>query len=255
MPDRTSIPGEREAEVRTSVLSGKFEDITAPSRRLALLKRFKERLASITVTVPGAPEEFLSAILDIVPDDGILILDELKPGPGHDRLLQARRCRVSMFAKGERLQFASELVSHALSNDIAYYRMTLPRQVRHYAQRGAYRVAVPMTQPLPVMVRDAGTHLRGELIDVSLSGIGFTLPRCPWSEGLGMGQVIPLVSLQREPGDVIDVAVEVRFAAVTRDGIGVRVGARYAELERHHAKALERFVVGLERRRLKTLVR
>src|SRR5690606_23153810 len=65
------------------------ERITNPAQIVRLLERVKENRALLTITIPGINTIYNSAILGISFEQKHLLLDELLPADGHERLINA----------------------------------------------------------------------------------------------------------------------------------------------------------------------
>ncbi len=233
-----------------------FENVTIRSRQVALLKRFKDHFVTISVVLPDSQVEYTSAILSIRPDQDCLILDELKPEEGHHRFLETKECTIEIYYKGEGIRFTSQLLSKGMKDDIAYYKIELPRSIHHYLQRTSYRVPITLTEKMPIYVRPMDQDsVEGEVIDLSSGGIGFRLPRTPWTEALKQGDQIPSCRFVLNTGEAISCPVQIRFASRSKDKKYMRIGARFVDLDRAQIKMLERYIVTLDRERLKTISR
>ncbi len=233
-----------------------FENVTLRSRQLALLKRFKDHFVTITVVLPDSKVEYTSAILSIRPEQDYLILDELKPEEGHQRFLETKECTIEIYYKGEGIRFTSHLLSKGMKDDIAFYRIELPKSIHHYLQRTSYRVPITLTEKMPIYVRSQEQDLiEGEVIDLSSGGVGFRLPRTPWTERLKQGDQIAASKFVLNTGEAINCVLLVRFASLSKDKKYIRIGARYVDLDKVQIKMLERYIVTLDRERLKAFSR
>ena len=233
-----------------------FEDVTLRSRQLALLKRFKDHFVTITVVLPDSQVEYTSAILSIRPEQDYLILDELKPEEGHQRFLETKECAIEIYYKGEGIRFTSHLLSKGMKDKIAFYRIELPKSIHHYLQRTSYRVPITLTEKMPIYVRSQEQDLiEGEVIDLSSGGVGFRLPRTPWTETLKQGDQIAASKFVLNTGETINCVLLVRFASLSKDKKYIRIGARYVDLDKVQIKMLERYIVTLDRERRKAFSR
>lgn len=232
------------------------ERVTSRIRLLALLNRFKDHLSILTVTLPNSNTRYTSAILDINATENCLLLDELTPEDGHRRLLQARKCTVEVFTKGQGLRFTTKLVAEGSEKGIGYYKVTMPASMDYYLRRTNYRASLPRGERTPIWFKTQdGTLIEGDVLDLSLGGVGFRVPRSPWAEGLQQGTEIPACRIRLDSGDALYCDIKIRHTGLREDRTYVRVGARFVNLDKRVMKALERHIAALDREHLKSAAR
>jgi c-di-GMP-binding flagellar brake protein YcgR len=233
-----------------------FENVTLKSRQLALLKRFKDHFVTITVVLPDSHVEYTSAILGIRPENDYLILDELKPEEGHQRFLETRECTIELYYRGEGIRFTSPLLSKGMKDDIAFYKVGLPKSIHYYLQRKSYRVPITLTETMPIHIRSQDQELiEGEIVDLSSGGVGFRVPRTPWTETMKQGDQIAWCKFALNTGEAVNCALQIRFASLSKDKAYMRIGAKFIDLEKGQIKMLERYIVTLDRERRKSLAK
>lgn len=231
-----------------------FENVTLKSQRLVLLERFKEQCVRITVILPGSPAEYTSAILSIRPDEEFVILDELKPEEGHQRFMEVKECTVEIYYKGEGIRFTGRLLSKGTKGGTAFYVIPLPPSIHHYLQQVGYRVPITPPEKMPIYLQNQDQDpLEGEVVDLSSGGVGFTAPRTPWTEAMKQGDQITSCRFALNTGETVNCALEVRGVRPGKDKNDVRIGARLVDLDEGQIKMLERYIITLDRERLKSL--
>jgi c-di-GMP-binding flagellar brake protein YcgR len=226
------------------------QHVTQPVQIAGILRRLKDAHALIRVSLPGASESWLSAVIDVQPGRGQLLIDELSPREGNGALQRARRAIVSAQIQGVDISFATNLVEAGQSDGLPYYCMTLPDTIRYWQRRASFRVRVSAATIVPVeLVRDDGVRLSGELVDISAGGIG--------TRHKTARSVLPLLGEEwKDCRIVLPDAQEIRCALEIRyvgrdDRSGLRLGARYLEIARPQLKLAENFVAHLERENLR----
>ncbi len=232
------------------------EHITSRPRLLSLLNRIKDQFAILSVKLPKSNSRYTSAIVAIHPEEDYIILDELTPAEGHDHFLRVRECTIEVFSKGQGMTFTSTLVSKGLENGIAYYKIALPPSIYYYLQRTSYRVPLPLNKRAPLLLRSPDESImEGEIVDVSLGGIGFRLPCTPWTEKLTPGTELPSCQFVLGSGDVLTFDIKIRYAGPGKDKKTIRIGAQFVKLTKRQQKRLERYIMSLDRERLKAASR
>lgn len=232
---------------------GKTEKITDPGRVVGLLTRIVENRGLLTVSLRGANEPYNSALLELHPDRGYMVLDELNPKKGHQQLLTAREMNVHTRLKGVEISFAARVESVGDNAGIAFYRVALPTTLNYLQRRAYYRARVSVAKRVPVRItRDDGTEIDGELRDISLGGIGI---RCSptRAQSLADGEHIPHCAISLPASEKIACKVDVCFVNRSlRDGYWA-IGARFVELSPAQQKRVAEFVATLDRELMKKL--
>lgn len=218
--------------------------IRDPQLIAGLLRRVAEQRALLRVTVPGFQGSYNSAILAVGDALDFLILDELNPRRGHERLVEARRLNVSAQVQGVETRFSSELSEVGQESGIAFYRLPFPAEILHLQRRSSFRVPVGMATPITVVfTRPDASVLRGRILDLSEGGMAVEFKQ---RVGLRPGEVLPC-QLRLPDGQQLRCKLEVRHAAAPEDQNSVRVGGRFIELQPQQRKALMRVVADLQR--------
>jgi len=229
------------------------QELRSEPRILALLERVLEHKTLLTVAVQGLDELYTSMVLEVVPEAGYLVLDELRPRDGHDALHPGRVLHVSCRLGCVSLAFSSAAQRIASAEDGAYYQVPLPDRMRYFQKRGAHRAPVPVSDARPVLfVLEDGRSLAGELRDLSVGGFSARLnPGAPHrlSEGDYIGRC--LVHLDGER--TIETPVTVCHLDDRQRSRRPRMGLRFAGLGPQQLRAVEAAVAALERRQLRRL--
>ncbi len=126
----------------------------------------------LTVYINDRPEAYTSAILEIVPEQAYLVLDELTPTDGHNLLLTEPRISVRAIVEGIELHFATRVTQFGEQDGLPYYRVEFPKFVDYAQRRCQYRVMVPLNQGFEVSFDLSDERqLLGELRDLSVGGL------------------------------------------------------------------------------------
>lgn len=152
------------------------DDSTSPDGQEAeiyvLLKRAFDTRCLLTVYVGPDRTPFTSAILEVVRDGRYLVLDELTPAIGHERIRVEPRIEVRALVDGIELRFESRVTQIGEQDGLPYYKVAFPPEVLYAQRRRQHRVTVPMSQGFEVIVTFADEQeLRGELRDLSVGGL------------------------------------------------------------------------------------
>lgn len=137
-----------------------------------LLKRALETRCLLTVFIGSDRTPYTSAILEVVREGRYLVLDELTPALGHERIQAEPRIEVRALVEGIELRFETRVTQIGAQDDLPYYKVAFPQEVIYAQRRRQHRVTVPLSQGFEVIVTFADEQeLRGELRDLSVGGL------------------------------------------------------------------------------------
>lgn len=226
-----------------------METLTLPARIIGLLKRLKDQRGLLSLTLGGQPEEFLTAIIEINPGDNVMVLDELKPGHGHERLLQLRQLHASAHVDGVSLNFDARLLGSGEKDGAIYYRIALPTALHYIQRRASHRVQLSAAANSKVETTLKGLTIPpGLLTDISTGGIGARYSRNLPSE-LKNGDVVqcvfPLPGLPGQPFACEAIIRMIRHAAETHSP--ARLGLEFQNLTKPQLRLLEKCIMDLQR--------
>src|SRR3569623_334612 len=103
-----------------------MEHISFRPQIAGLLRRLHSSRCLLAVSVGDDARIYNSALLEIDPDGGFVLLDERTPEGGHHALLEHRHCRVRAELKGNNHAFAPALQEAGSRDRIDNYRMEFP---------------------------------------------------------------------------------------------------------------------------------
>jgi c-di-GMP-binding flagellar brake protein YcgR len=231
------------------------ELITLPAQIAGVLKRLQEAHVLLRVSIPGEHQAYLSALLEVHPVDGYLLLDEINPPEGNAALQRTRRLGVSAQLQGVDISFTTELLDAGSNEQIAYYRLAMPKGLRYVQRRTSFRARINLARMVPVMLtRDDGTTLEGQLFDISVGGIG-TRHKPAKSSIIQQGEIWNECVIRLDGKQEVHSAIEVCFIGEDSRTKQMRLGGKFINLTRPQLKLIENFVAALERDWLKKLRR
>ncbi len=227
---------------------GTIEPITAPTQIANLLRRILENRAALMVFIPGQARSFVSALLEVSPASGELVIDGLNPAHGNESLLRAGRFHALASLRGVELGFACRLRKG--DPKLGLHRAALP-EVIHYRQRRAFFRADLAGQNVPIaIIPEEGARIEGVLRDISVGGIGAHL-ELHVVPPIEEGTIVHDCEMGLGPGELVSNPIEVR--SIGFDGIPrrLRIGGRFIDLPPALQNAIQRYVLALQRQWLK----
>jgi flagellar brake protein len=225
------------------------ELIADPARVHRMLQNLWERRVLLSAKLEGDENWYTTALLDVNPMAGTIVLDELAPDKGHERVEVGTRLRVTGVLGGVPVRFAGEVADIAVENDIAYYRVAMPQQLEYLQRRAFFRAYVPRSMELRVqMVMEERFEVTGRLLDVSLGGFGMQFAQeCP----LAPLDIVTVRALQLPEGQTIGCTAEVRYTQPVYGQKLIRAGARFFGLDKPVERTLLRAIYCLEREQIR----
>lgn len=147
------------------------QEITNPAKILRLLERFTKGYNPLTIQILDHKTLHTSCIVSV--DKRQVLLDELLPSTGHQLLLSKRTLQATGKLEGVDVRFATTLKHVDNKSDTLSYSMKLPKTIEYRQRRMNYRVHIPMSMQLPVIIENkAGLKNKGTLRDLSYGGAG-----------------------------------------------------------------------------------
>jgi c-di-GMP-binding flagellar brake protein YcgR len=223
------------------------ERLTTATRIRAVLQQLHQGRELLAASVPGCPDAANTAILGIEQRRAAFYLDELSSASTHQALLRARKLRIDCRLQGTRLHFVARLLKRATDNGLSVYEMALPSTLSRVQRRESFRLRLNPGLSVQLNIPDlAGATVAGEAFDLSATGIGAFLHT---REQPARGDLLQGVALSLPGGQPLQLNLEVRFASRNTGQHMMRIGARFAGLDREQERRIARFLAEQQRKR------
>ncbi len=148
----------------------------AHNDRFQLLEQLQKRHSFIEVKFPRLERSFQSMILELRPEDGLFITDEMYPPEGREKLLEGDIAEVSGRERGLIVNFFSRLLLREVIDGVPAYHLELPDDIGASYRRHAFRVYVEREEDLGIDIRDTeGNPFDARVINLSADGIKISL--------------------------------------------------------------------------------
>lgn len=222
------------------------ERVTAKPQLIGLLQRIKDSRTLLMVHLPDDNTRYTSALLELDLQNGTLVLDELTPAAGNARVAELKRFHATARLSGGQVRFRVDVQSRESGNGVIRYIAGLPEFLTYEQRRNAFRARVPAGLVVPaVLTNDAGTTHECEVLDISTFGIRLDTARGAELSVDDGHQYACNISFPE--GGSISGEVELRFIGEDQVTHRVQIGARFTGLVGPQRKAIERFVMYLQR--------
>lgn len=175
--------------------------------QLELLQR---RHSFIEVKFPRIEQTFQSMILELHPDDGYLVIDELYPAEGRQKLLEGDEAEISAQVPGIKLAFFSKFLVREITEGLPVYRMELPEEIGSTVRRRSFRIYVEREANLSIdLGKVSDQSLEAHIVNLSSDGIKLSL-RGNVSKQLEKNRLIENCLIRLPNGIDIDASIELR---------------------------------------------
>ncbi len=242
--------GDVEAHASEPVVSSLLAAVDPRDSRHLLLKKVYEAHCLLDIRLDADDSAYQSAIIELVPDAGYLVIDTLTPAGGDARAARLPSLRVRTRLQGMEIKFASHIVQRGSQAGLPYYKLRYPQDIEYPQRRSTYRVTVPFDRGVPVRFETrTRTWVRGEIRDLSAHGfcarlLSGDVKNIEQECGQSTACEIDL------PGHgTLRVVVEVRHMLPSRARSAPRVGARFVALDARSERQLERCLAELDSQR------
>ncbi|MBL1277391.1 MAG: flagellar brake protein [Ectothiorhodospiraceae bacterium] len=228
--------------------SQQHENITSPARISSLLRPLMAQHAIISATIAESTQFFNTALLAVDPERDVLIIDELNPKTGHSLFINTRRITLHTLLEGVDVSFTVDLIKEDSENGIAFYEVQFPETIRYLQRRCSFRVPVSAADTIPVEIhtKEKSVHA-GEISDISTEGMCIRLPK---KQNIGLennteeSQCIIQLSDKRN----IQCTFRICHSSQHEPSNNIHIGGHFERLDKIQKRAIERFVIELQRK-------
>ena len=143
--------------------------LTDPDVIRVMLARLIAARCPVFVFFEGDDERYATSLLEIDAAAGALIVDELNPRHGHERVHRGTRLRFSTRLDGVEMRFRANVRAIDGDGAVAAYMLDLPIALDHREQRAVLRTR---TREVAAELRaDDATTINARVLDLSMGGL------------------------------------------------------------------------------------
>jgi c-di-GMP-binding flagellar brake protein YcgR len=231
---------------QTSLGSSRFA-VTRKHSITRLLQLLERRKVLLNVQWPGERQLYATALLGIYPEHGFIVLDELNPRTGHDRLMERGELTAIGRLDGVSVKLTTRLQEMRVKDGVAFYKFAFPQQVYYLQRRDSHRVSLIGTP-----TRFEGrwersgllTNVAGTVGDLSAEGVGLLLDGEP---ALNQGDTLSFCRIRLPQEGAVTFDLEVRHAIYLPARQLTRVGARLLNVDNFSRHRIEAAIARMER--------
>lgn len=238
------------ARDRAWMADGMVEVVDPREARHLLLKKIYETHCLLDIRFDGDTSAYQSAVIELLPDKGYLVIDALTPASGDALASRLPGLQLRTRVQGMEVKFTSRILARGSQQGLPYYKLRYPDEMEYPQRRRELRFTVPFNRGVPVRFETrSGGWVRGEIRDLSPGG---------FCARLLSGDV---ASIQHERGrataceidlpghGTLNATVDVRHMLPSRARSAPRVGACFIELDAEAEQRLQRCLTELARLR------
>jgi len=240
-PLRMSAP-----DATTTQGSSRFA-VTRRSSITRLLQLIERRQVLLNVQWPGEQQRYATALLGIYPEHGFIVLDELNPRDGHDKLVERGELTAVGRLEGVSVKLTTRLLEMRSKDGVAFYKAAFPEQIYYLQRRESHRVSlVGLPTPFQGQLDRSGDTqtVTGSVGDLSAEGVGLLLDG---DVRLQVGETLNRCRIRLPQSGNVSFDLEVRFAAYLPARQLTRIGARLLNVDKFSRHGIEATIARLER--------
>ena len=225
------------------------------SEILSLIKKITKHHALINVSIAGIEDVYSSAILEINKEENYLVLDELHPIEGNDKLEINKKITLQTQYQGAMVKFKSIITAANQNDDGHYYKIPIPDSVDFKQRRNTHRVYVGIDETIPVcLINEEDVMFTAELRDISLGGVSLRINE-PSHVSLPENEDIPACFIAASDTKKIKTSLVLLHVEKTREKGALKIGAAFTGMSNMDRRLLEQFIAELERKMIKKIKR
>ena len=228
-------------------------EITARREIISLLRQIGEKNQLVRMLVRGEGDVCVTAILDLDPDAGTMLLDCSMDRAQNLRILASESLRLETTLDKIRIVFAAEHVEAATWEDRPAVRCAIPASLVRLQRREYYRMETPLVNPvrvtIPMVIDDSSAIEPFTVSDISVGGIALLDSKLLLTNRHEQQLVGCSLAL---PDGVVSTTLMVRNSielTLLNGKSSRRVGCEFVDLSRAGMAIVQRYITKLERER------
>jgi len=228
---------------QTYSLRGKGEIL----EKLRLIEKHQVLLKAVP---SGESSGFLTTIIKLIPEKGLIALDVSANKSLNSRLMEAQGLTFSTRVDGIDTRFSVNAITEATLNGQSVFAIPVPESLYWLQRRRHYRVPISYSMTMKCQVPLASGQL-GEfgVLNVSLRGLALMDRAGQIDRSVPVGHAFDKCRLDLPIFDAEQFRLEVRYqleTAADAHHTGLRVGCAFREFSRGFEVRLQKFMYELE---------
>lgn len=224
--------------------------LRSPREIAFLLRGLIKRGDRTTVLFQEGRQSFLTVLLDISEDAGLLYFDIGGSNDTNQAFLKSEQSTFTTFVDGIRIQFSAKKGQEIKWRGESAFAVPLPKSLLRLQRREFFRLSLPTTKPYICRLQRGSKQEKSfPLHDISVGGVGIFSPHPLDYEPL---EKLENCWIDLHDTGVLAVTLEVRYVNPLESRTGKplwHLGCRYVKLSPLNETLIQRFMARLEAER------
>ena len=221
--------------------------LTAADDIQHLFKRISTKHSLLSVLIDSSDEYYGSTIIEINNKENYLVIDELYPKDGHEKIQAGTGLMFNTQYQGAFVNFSSIVEAIGENDKAAYYKIALPEEVEYHQRRNTYRIATSVSEPIPItLVNEDDVMIKGELRDISHGGLCIRINDISHIS-ITSEDYVPTCLIHVENRQKILTSINICHVEKINETGSLRIGAEFANMSKIDRRELEHLIASLER--------
>ena len=222
----------------------------SPREVIFQLRGMIKRGDRVTVLFQEGRQSFLTVLLDLSEDKGLLCIDIGGSNEMNQAFLKSEQSTFATFVDGVRIQFTAKKGREVTLNGETTFAVPIPASLLRLQRRECFRLQLPSTKPYICRIRRGSPQEKAlPLHDISIGGIGIHAPQPLDYEPL---EKLENCWIDLHDSGVLAVTLEVRYITPIESRTGKpfwHLGCRFVNLSPLNETLIQRFMARLEAER------
>ena len=216
-----------------------------------ILRAMMKSSALVTAYFGNGKDFVVTALLDVNPEAGMLVLDSGSNPQLNERLLRSQRVSIVSSQDGVKVQFELSSIEATSFEGRLAFRALFPPNLLKLQRREYYRLPTPILNPLKCQLpAETGGVVETTIGDISLGGV--SLIGQPPGIKLEPGKLFDNCRIILPDVGTVNIGLLVRnsFPMTLRNGsVTRRTGCAFVDLPPNQEAMIQRYIIKLERDR------
>lgn len=239
-------------------LSDNWHDYRVESRReiIALLRQIGEKHQLVRMLVNGEADVCVTSVLDVDPDEDLLVLDRSIDRAQNRRILEAEKINCETSLDKIRILFTIENLRELEYDGDRSIACDIPTRMIRLQRREFYRMATPVTNPLKVTItlpeELGGGSAQFPLSDISCGGIAIHDAKLQLGGEESIGRTFANCRFDLPDIGPVTTGLQLRNMhdiTLLNNKTSRRVGCMFVDISRANLANVQRYITKLERER------
>lgn len=221
--------------------------LTTPDDINHLFKKIYSKHSLLSATVESSNECYGSTIIEINDDEHYLVIDELYPIEGHNKVDVGTNLSFNTQYAGAFVNFIGTVDAIGENEKAAYYKISIPEELEYHQRRNTYRIATSIRDPIQVnLINEDEVLIKAELRDISHGGLCLRVNASP-HVSIKSGSHIQTCLIQVDKRRKILSSLNICHVEMIKQTGSLRIGAEFAIMSKADRRELEHLIATMER--------